>query len=168
MKIEGIQEGKPGRGWDAYAGFYERIAGKNGEDKSLAAGGTQETPESKSAAPSGECETCRERRYTDGSDDPGVSFKTPTKVAPEQAASAVRGHEMEHVSREQAKAQREDRRVVSQTVTYHSGICPECGDVYVAGGTTRTVTKGTSQEAEERQPEKSSEARGSGGLDTYA
>ena len=89
----------------------------------------------------GECQTCKERKYQDGSDDPGVSFKTPTSVAPEMAASAVRGHEMEHVSREQAKAQREDRKVVSQNVTYHTAICPECGKTYVSGGTTRTVTK---------------------------
>ena len=88
-----------------------------------------------------ECQTCKNRKYQDGSDDPGVSFKTATSVAPEQAASAVRGHEQEHVVREQAKAQREDRKVVSQSVTIHTAICPECGDVYVSGGTTRTTTK---------------------------
>lgn len=70
----------------------------------------------------------------------GVSFQTPTRIAPEQAASAVRGHEQEHVVREQAKAQREDRKVVSQSVTLHTDICPECGKVYISGGTTRTVT----------------------------
>lgn len=89
----------------------------------------------------GECQTCKERKYQDGSDDPGVSFKTPTHISPDQAASAVRGHENEHVVREQAEAQRENRKVVSQSVTYHSDICPECGKVYVSGGTTRTVTK---------------------------
>lgn len=88
-----------------------------------------------------ECETCARRKYQDGSDDPGVSFKTAAHIAPEQAAATVRGHEMEHVVREQAKATREDRKVVSQSVTLHTAICPECGDVYVSGGTTRTVTK---------------------------
>ena len=88
-----------------------------------------------------ECQTCKNRKYQDGSDDPGVSFKTATNVAPEQAAAAVRGHEQEHVVREQAKAVREDRKVVSQSVTLHTDICPECGDVYVSGGTTRTTTK---------------------------
>lgn len=87
-----------------------------------------------------ECETCKKRKYQDESNDPGVSFKTATKLDPEAAASAVRGHEQEHVIRERAKAEREDRRVVSQTVTYHTGICPECGRFYVSGGTTRTVT----------------------------
>ena len=104
-----------------------------------------------------ECQTCKERKYQDGSDDPGVSFKTPTNVAPEQAASAVRGHENEHVVREQAEARREDRRVVSQSVTYHTDICPECGKVYVSGGTTRTVTKAnTEQESAQRQAQQQS------------
>lgn len=91
-------------------------------------------------AEEGECQTCKERKYQDGSDDAGVSYKTPTRIAPEQAASAVRGHEMEHVVRERAAAAREDRKVVSQSVTMHTAICPECGKVYVSGGTTRTTT----------------------------
>ncbi len=99
----------------------------------------------------GECQTCKERKYQDGSDDPGVSFKTPTSVAPEQAAGAVRGHENEHVVREQAKARREDRKVVSQSVTYHTDICPECGTAYVSGGTTRTVTKADTDGQAEQQ-----------------
>ncbi len=99
-----------------------------------------------------ECQTCKNRKYQDGSDDPGVSFKTATNIAPEQAASAVRGHEQEHVVREQAKAQREDRKVVSQSVSIHTAICPECGDVYVSGGTTRTTTRANPVE-EVQQPE---------------
>lgn len=87
-----------------------------------------------------ECRTCQERKYKDGSDDAGVSYKTPTHISPDQAASAVRGHEMEHVVREQAKAEREDREVVSQSVVMHTAICPECGRVYVSGGTTTTTT----------------------------
>ena len=94
----------------------------------------------------GECQTCRERKYQDGSDDPGVSFQTPTNIAPELAASAVRGHEQEHVTREQAKAQREGREVISQSVTYHTAICPECGRVYVSGGTTRTSTRAAQEQ----------------------
>lgn len=89
-----------------------------------------------------ECQTCSERKYQDGSDDPGVSFKTASHLSPEQAATAVRSHEMEHVNRNQAKAQRENREVVSQSVTIHTDICPECGRVYTSGGTTRTVTRG--------------------------
>ena len=93
------------------------------------------------------CETCEKRKYQDGSDDPGVSFKMATRVSPEMAASAVRGHEQEHVVRERAEAEREGRKVVEQTVTYHTAICPECGRVYVSGGTTRTVTAADNAES---------------------
>ena len=99
----------------------------------------------------GECQTCESRKYQDGSDDMGVSFQTPTNIKPEQAASAVRGHEMEHVYREQAKAGREGRKVVSQNVTIHTEICPECGKSYVSGGTTRTVTKADTDNAAQQQ-----------------
>lgn len=94
-----------------------------------------------------ECQTCENRKYQDGSSDPGVSFKTATHLTPEEAASAVRGHEMEHVVRNQAKAAREDRKIVSQSVIIHTDICPECGRVYTSGGTTRTVTSGKSGNA---------------------
>ncbi len=89
-----------------------------------------------------ECQTCKNRRYQDGSDDMGVSFQTPTKVAPEAAAAKVRSHEMEHVGRNQAKAEREGKEIVSQSVTLHTGICPECGKLFISGGTTRTTTRG--------------------------
>lgn len=100
-----------------------------------------------------ECQTCKERKYQDESDDPGVSFQTPTSINKEQAASAVRGHEYEHVFRERAKAEREDRRVVQQSVTLHTDICPECGEVYVSGGTTRTVTKANPVEQPQEEKE---------------
>jgi len=93
-----------------------------------------------------ECQTCKNRKYQDGSDDPGVSFKSPTHIDPDMAPAQVRGHEMEHVVREQASARMEDRKVVSQSVTYHTAICPECGRVYVSGGTTRTTTAAQAQQ----------------------
>ena len=93
-----------------------------------------------------ECQTCKNRKYQDGSDDSGVSYQTPTKISPDQAASAVRGHEMEHVTRNQAKAAREGNEIVFQTVTLHSAICPECGRPYISGGTTRTVTRAGGQD----------------------
>lgn len=111
------------------------------------------------AAEEGECKTCEERKYQDGSDDMGVSFQTPTRVDPDMAASAVRGHEMEHVVREQAKAQREDRKVVSQSVTYHTAICPECGKAYVSGGTTRTTTVSNPQQPDNSQQEQENQKR---------
>ena len=109
------------------------------EEKGLVDG----VEESKSAAEVVEetkCQTCAQRKYQDGSNDPGVSFKAPTTISADAAPAAVRGHEQEHVVREQAKAEREDRRVVSQSVSIHTDICPECGRVYVSGGTTKTVT----------------------------
>ena len=106
------------------------------------------------AAEEGKCETCEKRKYQDGSDDMGVSFQTPTHIAPENAAARVRGHEQEHVVREQAKAEREGREVVSQSVTLKTSVCPECGKVYVSGGNTRT-TKAAKKETEmpETEPE---------------
>ena len=95
----------------------------------------------------------------------GVSFQTPTNISPEQAASAVRGHENEHVVREQAKAQREDRRVVSQSVTLHTDICPECGKVYISGGTTRTVTVAEKEQAAEQE---AGQEQAQKGLSVYA
>ena len=105
----------------------------------------------------GECQTCKERKYQDGSDDSSVSYQTPTHIDADYAPAAVRGHELEHVAHEQAKAQREDRKVVSQTVTLHTDICPECGRVYVSGGTTRTVTKADNTEAPAREEQDGAE-----------
>ncbi|MDR1604302.1 MAG: hypothetical protein LBS10_05870 [Gracilibacteraceae bacterium] len=94
----------------------------------------------------GECQTCKTRKYVDGSNDAGVSFKTPTELSPQEAAYAVPAHEQEHVGREQAKAEREDREVISQAVILHTSVCPECGSVYISGGTTTTVTREKSAE----------------------
>jgi hypothetical protein len=88
-----------------------------------------------------ECQTCKERKYKDVSNDPTVSFQTPTKLDRGEAAYAVRAHEQQHVSHEHAKAEREGREVVSQNVVIHYAVCPECGKVYVAGGTTTTTTR---------------------------
>lgn len=127
--------------------YQEDAPANAGAEKADGGNGPSAGVESAQAAlEEGKCETCEKRKYQDGSDDMGVSFQTPTRVAPEQVASAVRGHEQEHVVREQAKAQREDRRVVSQSVTLHTDICPECGKAYISGGTTRTVTAAQQEE----------------------
>lgn len=91
---------------------------------------------------SGKCATCENRRYQDGSDDSSVSFQAPTKLAPGAVATAVQSHEMEHVTHEKAKAVQENRKIVYQHVQIHTAACPECGRIYVSGGTTRTMTKG--------------------------
>ena len=92
-----------------------------------------------------ECKTCQSRRYVDVSDDPSVSFQSPTYISPGQAAASVSAHEGEHVSNEKAKADQEGREIVSQTVTLKTSICPECKRVYVSGGETRTVSRPKSQ-----------------------
>ena len=141
-------------------GQEEQIPGLPGQEEAGEAGLGAESAQD--ALEKGECETCEKRKYQDGSDDMGVSYQTPTNIKPEQAASAVRGHEMEHVYREQAKADREGRKVVSQSVTMHTEICPECGKSFVSGGTTRTVTKAETDNAaqqEDRQNEEEEKTR---------
>lgn len=88
-----------------------------------------------------ECQTCKNRRYQDESDDSGVSFQSATHIDPSAAYSAVRSHENEHVARNRTKAEQNGQKIVYQSVTIHKGICPECGRVYTAGGVTKTVTK---------------------------
>ncbi len=95
-----------------------------------------------------ECKTCENRKYQDGSDDSGVSFQVPTKIDPKSAAAQVRGHEQEHVVRNQAKAERDGDEIVSQNVVLHTGICNECGRVYISGGTTTTTIKRNAEQAE--------------------
>ncbi len=70
-----------------------------------------------------------------------VSFKSPSHVSPERAASAVRAHEQEHVSNAYKKAARENGKVLSASVSIRTAVCPECGRTYVSGGTTRTQIK---------------------------
>lgn len=90
--------------------------------------------------PSAECETCKNRKYQDGSDEM-VSFKSARHVSPENAASAVRAHEQEHVSNAYKKAATDNGKVISASVSIHTAICPECGRTYVSGGTTHTQIK---------------------------
>ena len=138
QKAAGVTAGETGQRVPGAEGS-QSAAGETGQ-RVPGAEGSQGTAGVQEASGQKECQTCEERKYQDGSDDAGVSYQTPTHIAPEQAASAVRGHEMEHVVRERASAEREDRRVVSQSVSMHTAICPECGRVYVSGGTTRTTT----------------------------
>ena len=118
-------------------------------DPSPLVGGPRSGEDSK-AVGSHECRTCAERKYQDGSNDPGVSFKSATHVSPETAAIAVSSHEAEHVSREQMKAKADHRSVVSQFVRIHTDVCPECGRVYVSGGTTTTITRSAPETPQSR------------------
>ncbi|MCL2108318.1 MAG: hypothetical protein FWH20_03120 [Oscillospiraceae bacterium] len=81
-----------------------------------------------------ECETCKNRRYQDQSNDSAVSLQQATKLNPKEAAHKVRAHEMEHIRREQYQANSDGNRVITQSVRIKSAICPECGENYVSGG----------------------------------
>ncbi len=88
----------------------------------------------------GDCETCANRKYQDGSDEM-VSFKSATHISPDAAATAVRSHEGEHVSNAYDKAAKNDGEVVNASVAIHTSVCPECGRTYVSGGTTTTTIR---------------------------
>lgn len=89
----------------------------------------------------GECQTCKERKYIDGSDEGNVSFKAPEHIAPEASAGVVMSHEKEHVANAKREGNKPGNELVSATVSLKTAICPECGRSYVAGGTTRTLIK---------------------------
>ncbi len=97
------------------------------------------------------CETCRERKYKDGSDE-DVSFKTPTHISPNAAGAAVRAHEGEHVSNAYKKAAMEGGRVIHCGVAIHTATCPECGRTYVSGGVTNTTIATPKEDKNSKDP----------------
>lgn len=101
---------------------------------------TDNTIESSAKVKPVECQTCKNRRYQDGSDEM-VSFKTPGRISPGESYAKVMGHEKEHVANAVAEGNKPNKDLVSSTVSLKTAICPECGRSYVAGGTTRTVMK---------------------------
>lgn len=108
--------------------------------------GPSVTPMEESALRSGqpgkvnkaECQTCKERKYQDGSDE-NVSFKSAAHISPNAAGAAVRAHEGEHVSNAYKKAAMEGGKVIHAGVSIHTAVCPECGRTYVSGGVTNTT-----------------------------
>jgi hypothetical protein len=127
----------------------------NNQSKVKAPDGTQKISEAQNIEG---CQTCKNRKYVDGSSDPSVSYQSPQHIDPGQAGTKVMAHEREHVSNEQEKAKREDRKVISQYVSLSTAICPECGKLYISGGVTRTVTASDKKAAVETGAEKPSEA----------
>lgn len=110
---------------------------KNSDDKE----NDEKAADMKRRFDSFECQTCKNRRYQDQSDDSGVSFQTASHIDPSAAYSAVRSHENEHVARNKTQAEQHGQKIAYQTVTINRAICPECGRSYVSGGVTHTVTK---------------------------
>lgn len=104
-----------------------------------------------------ECQTCKERKYQDGSDE-NVSFKTASHIAPNAAGAAVRAHEGEHVSNAYDKAAQDNGKVISASVSIHTAVCPECGRTYVSGGTTNTMIRYSDSSNPYQQNQKSLDA----------
>ncbi len=130
-------------------GMYGSVSGAAGTAQRMlpvgaagSANGTGKVEESRAAKRTGraECQTCKSRKYKDGSDEM-VSFKSATHLSPQAAGSAVMAHEQEHVSNAYKKASLNGGKVLQASVQLHMGVCPECGRSYVAGGTTSTKIK---------------------------
>lgn len=104
-----------------------------------------------------ECQTCKERKYQDGSDE-NVSFKSAAHISPESAGARVRAHEQEHVSNAYKKAAQKDGKVIHASVSIHTAICSECGRTYVSGGTTSTTIKYSNEENPYQKERKAQDA----------
>ncbi|MGN0242182.1 MAG: hypothetical protein ACI4CS_10885, partial [Candidatus Weimeria sp.] len=110
MAIGGIS------GAGSYYGGYQNFSiggSQNSSDQKLSASGdsnasgqskpvlnpgeSEEVKPGRKSSPA-ECETCRNRKYQDGSDEANVSFKAAAHVSPQAAGAAVRAHEGMHVS----------------------------------------------------------------------
>ena len=87
-----------------------------------------------------DCETCKNRKYQDGSNE-NVSFKAAAHISPSESGARVRAHEAEHASNAYAKAAEKGGKVVSAGVTIRTSVCPECGRAFTAGDETRTTLK---------------------------
>ena len=92
-----------------------------------------------------ECQTCKERKYQDGSNEGNVSFKSAAHISRNAAGAVVRAHEGEHVANAYAKAEKNNGKVINASVSIHTAVCPECGRTYVSGGTTNTTIKYSSE-----------------------
>lgn len=103
-----------------------------------------------------ECQTCKNRKYQDGSDEM-VSFKSASHISPAASASTVRAHEQEHVSNAYKNAAQKNGKVLNASVSIRTAICPECGRSYVAGGETRTQIKYYNEENPYQQDLKGSD-----------
>lgn len=102
-------------------------------------GRTKDTDSVERTGKNGECQTCKNRKYVDGSNEGNVSFKAPGHISPEASGAVVRAHEQEHVANAVSEGNKANKKLISATVSLQTAVCPECGKAYVAGGTTRTT-----------------------------
>ena len=142
-----------GTGYGNGYGRTEGAGGYGAEDSGYA--GVEDTAEEKTID-NGECETCKRRKYQDGSDEM-VSFKAAGHIDPDNAASVVMSHEQEHVSNAYQKADMEGGEVVRASVRLKTDICPECGRTFISGGVTSTQIRYVNEENPYQQELKASD-----------
>ncbi len=153
--ITGASGSDPYAAYSAYTGSVEPA--RDAHQPVRNPGESTEKQAGRKSSPA-ECETCKNRKYQDGSDEGDVSFKAAAHIDPRSAASRVRSHEQEHVSNAYEKAAEKDGKVVACNVSIHTSVCPECGRTYVSGGTTATQIKYRNEENPYQKEMKSSDA----------
>lgn len=146
-------------GYDPYYSMYNANSADKSDGKSQPEGAIDEEHKVKNGYKSSpaECQTCKTRKYQDGSDEM-VSFKSPGHIDPNNAASVVMSHEQEHVSNAYQKARENNGEVERATVQLKTDICPECGRSYISGGVTNTQIKYYNEENPYQQELKKSDA----------
>ena len=146
-------------GYGAYAAYALSGSAAASESKPILNPNesTQKAP-GKLSSPA-ECETCKNRKYQDGSDEM-VSFKTAQHIDPNAAAARVRGHEAEHVSNAYKDATQNNGKVLQASVAIRTAVCPECGRTYVSGGTTSTKIKYSNEKNPYQQDRKAIDKQG--------
>ncbi len=164
MRIGGIGYGNIPMSGYIYGGYAAATSAAGSVDDAGKAEVIKNPGESTKVSPGrrsspAECQTCKERKYQDGSDE-NVSFKSAQHIAPEAAAARVRGHEQEHVANAYSKAAKDGGKVINASVSIHTAVCPECGRTYVSGGTTRTMIKYNNEKNPYTQNKKENDALG--------
>lgn len=138
MSIGGITGGYFG-GYGMWAGM-SGVGGAQGAGESkpiVNPGESTKVMPGKKSSPA-ECETCKERKYKDGSNENDVSFQTAQHIDPSAAGARVRAHEQEHVANAYEKQAKGEGKVLQASVQIKTAVCPECGRTYVSGGLTTT------------------------------
>lgn len=137
---------------NTYSGSYKKQladSANTSDPDNIKKAGRHSSPE--------ECQTCKERKYQDGSNE-NVSFKSATHISPDSASARVRAHEQEHVSNAYKKAAQNNGKVINASVSIHTSICSECGRTYVSGGTTNTTIKYSNEENPYQRERKAQDA----------
>ena len=126
MRIGGIGYGNIPMSGYIYGGYAAGASAVGSAEEAGKAEVIKNPGESTKVAPGrrsspAECQTCKERKYQDGSDE-NVSFKSAQHIAPEAAAARVRGHEQEHVANAYSKAAKDGGKVINASVSIHTAV----------------------------------------------